>query len=478
MGCDPGESLVNWIYPTEIGKDETHSSYTLNFNGRGTTLQNFYGALKYLSARQKLPIYFPVALDQADAGSLTQVSPSAVLLRTRISVTGSTDSSSTADFNSEFLLDVDEWIRTDVYPILKNLEFGKEKNVTGRVYFTDSGGVLDEAQQTDALINDMILAGCSFLVIWICIAIQLKGAFLLAGCSCLLIGSALPLAYALFRLMSGQEEFSIINCVSFFFVFGIGADNIFVFTDAYNQAYRSVLANDITKPWVPLAAAFSRALKASSTVMFATTASFIVNALPVNPIPAVRDFGIYMSLCIMFLLCQTVLYWLPALLVFDRATAEFLDSERGEKFVRCCGRSKPGRVLFLSSFDQERVKEILDEAMELEEEEDLSGSLKPKVDENQLGIVERFVYGRFAHFVFTFRYGITCTYGLQLLISSIWLGNVFEFSFSAPDLFRDEHNLVKVQTLLEEFADPNQMADPEFHRVRQGRRRIYAVWME
>jgi hypothetical protein len=62
------------------------------------------------------------------------------------------------------------------------------------------------------------------------------GSFLLAGFAIYGILISFPAAYYFFYVVMGFRKMMILNFVSLFLIMGIGADDVFVMYDAYNQA--------------------------------------------------------------------------------------------------------------------------------------------------------------------------------------------------------------------------------------------------
>merc|ERR1719253_2452621 len=88
---------------------------------------------------------------------------------------------------------------------------------------------------------------------------------------------------------------------------------MFVFTDVWRLAYWSA-PNGASRSRGMLYAVYTRGVKACSLTTFATIMSFLSNVF--SPISALREFGVFMSLCLALVLLNTVLFWPPVLLLY------------------------------------------------------------------------------------------------------------------------------------------------------------------
>ena len=103
--------------------------------------------------------------------------------------------------------------------------------------------------------------------------------------------------------------FPYLNLVSLFLVIGIGADDIFVFMDAWKQSF--ALLNRKT----PLSNRLAWTIRRAGSAMFVTTlttaASFAASIA--NPITAIKCFGLFSAMvivadfCLMMILFPTVI---------------------------------------------------------------------------------------------------------------------------------------------------------------------------
>jgi len=131
---------------------------------------------------------------------------------------------------------------------------------------------------------------------------------------------SLPVALFIYRVVLGIQVFGTLNFLGLFVLLGIGADDLFLFRDAYVQVGvaldRAVAAGvrlsaDDLK-YGRLEAAYSRSVTAMAITTATTALSFAGNIVSI--IPPVREFGIFTSMlvCVNYIIVCT---WFPAIVV-------------------------------------------------------------------------------------------------------------------------------------------------------------------
>merc|ERR1719159_835315 len=112
-----------------------------------------------------------------------------------------------------------------------------------------------------------------------------------------------------------------------FMILGIGADDVFVLNDAFQQAKAALRSGGRA---APVASIFRLAYRRAFSAMFATTATTGLSFLfgITNAVPAIRDFCVFAAIIVLcdFLLCVT--FFASSVVFFER----FM---KGKKF--CCG---------------------------------------------------------------------------------------------------------------------------------------------
>ena len=123
------------------------------------------------------------------------------------------------------------------------------------------------------------------------------------------VAASFVAAYAVYFYVFRIEFFPFINIISGLILIAIGADNVFVFYDAWKEAKKSdrniPLENQVSRT-------FSHAAVAITVTSLTTSASFYANC--VTHIPAIRCFGIFAGTAILanYIFMMT---WTPAVVV-------------------------------------------------------------------------------------------------------------------------------------------------------------------
>ncbi|GMH46509.1 hypothetical protein TrRE_jg4152 [Triparma retinervis] len=199
----------------------------------------------------------------------------------------------------------ESFFSTVLAPHLK--EKAKEANDLGMtLYFGGLNPVGGVAYGTvlSYLMMDMMFAIGSMVFVFGYLVSQLRSGFLsLMGFFEILI--SVPMSFGLFALF-GSEYISFLQFMGLFIIMGIGADDIFVFIDAFNQS--KDLLKDET-PEIQFVYCYRRA--ATAMLVTSCTSGVAFFATAVSPVPAVAAFGLtmgFMVFCDFFL----VITWFPA----------------------------------------------------------------------------------------------------------------------------------------------------------------------
>merc|ERR1719159_2325358 len=160
------------------------------------------------------------------------------------------------------------------------------------------------------LTNDMLLALLAVAFVFVCLSCH-SGSVFLAIVGMMEILLSIPVAFVLYRVVFGFQYFAGLNAMTLFVVLAIGADDIFVLMDAYQQSlYHGVVCKDLKTrmTWV-----YRRATSAMFVTSFTTMAAFVASAT--SPLVDVQSFGIFAAFAILvdFVL---VITWFPACLVW------------------------------------------------------------------------------------------------------------------------------------------------------------------
>lgn len=159
------------------------------------------------------------------------------------------------------------------------------------------------------LANDGIFAGGSLVYVGIFLGVH-TGSVFMAVTGMLQILVSFPTTYFFYRVVFGIVHFGTLQVLAIFVILGIGADDIFVFFDAYRQSKVILPAN--TSREVRMQWAYRKAAVAMLLTSITTFAAFMVTAL--SGIVNIRVFGIFAATLVLvnYLLCISLL---PALII-------------------------------------------------------------------------------------------------------------------------------------------------------------------
>ncbi len=171
----------------------------------------------------------------------------------------------------------------------------------------------------DIIVNILLTDGLKALMSFVAVFFYLRfmiGSWFLAAIGMLEIFLSLPLAWFFSSFVLGIKYFPTLNVLCIFIVAAIGADDIFVFMDAYRQS-----ANKGGRVLESLESRMSWVYRRSGSAMAitsATTCSAFLCTM-VSPITGTRAFGLFAALVILFdyILVMT-LYCTAVIIYHDR----------------------------------------------------------------------------------------------------------------------------------------------------------------
>lgn len=164
-----------------------------------------------------------------------------------------------------------------------------------------------------AALQDFFWATFSFISVGIYMAVHTKSAFI-AVIGMLEITFTIWLAFFFYRVVFQITYFTGIHFLAAFLLLGIGADDVFVFVDAFKQSeHMASISHSLLKR---LEYTSLRASKAVLITSLTTTVAFL--ATTSSRVMPISTFGIYASLCIFLLYWVNVIIMPPTLIVWDR----------------------------------------------------------------------------------------------------------------------------------------------------------------
>nr|XP_033778748.1 protein dispatched homolog 3 isoform X1 [Geotrypetes seraphini] len=281
--CSPPSSLLTYFFPTEKGGK-------IFYDGMGQDLADIEGSLK-------LAMTHPEFYWFVDQG-MTAENMQSTLLRSEILFGAPLPSYySLEDRWEEQQRKFQEFVVTYV-PLLA-------KESTSKVHVLYGGTDLFDYEVRQTFSNDMLLAFISSS----CIAALV---YILTSCSVFLsffgiasIGLSCLVSLFLYHVIFEIQYLGILNGVAAFVIVGIGVDDVFVFVNTYRQA------THFRDPQPRMIHTVQTAGKATFFTSLTTAAAYAANIF--SQIPAVHDFGLFMSL-IVSCCWLAVLFIMPAAL--------------------------------------------------------------------------------------------------------------------------------------------------------------------
>ena len=164
----------------------------------------------------------------------------------------------------------------------------------------------------DIVAQDGMLAIFSLAFVFVWLRIN-TGSFFLAGVGILEIFFSIPVAWFIFTVVFQIEYFAFLNALSIFIVAAIGADDIFIFMDAYKQSKhrdpKNLESLETRMSWV------YRRTGTAMAITSATTCSAFLCTL-ITPLVEIKSFGIFAAtvifidyVLVMSLFCTAVVIY-------------------------------------------------------------------------------------------------------------------------------------------------------------------------
>ncbi|XP_020037246.2 protein dispatched homolog 3 isoform X2 [Castor canadensis] len=305
--CSPPSSLMTYFFPTERGGK-------IYYDGMGQDLADIRGSLELAMTHPEFYWYVDEGLSADNLKSS--------LLRSEI-LFG-------APLPNYYSVD-DRWEeqRAKFQSFVVTYVAMLAKQSTSKVQVLYGGTDLFDYEVRRTFNNDMLLAFISSS----CIAALV---YILTSCSVFLsffgiasIGLSCLVALFLYHVVFGIQYLGILNGVAAFVIVGIGVDDVFVFINTYRQA------THLEDPQLRMIHTIQTAGKATFFTSLTTAAAYAANVF--SQIPAVHDFGLFMSL-IVSCCWLAVLFTMPAALGLWSLYMAPLESSCQTSCYQWCGR--------------------------------------------------------------------------------------------------------------------------------------------
>jgi len=172
---------------------------------------------------------------------------------------------------------------------------------------------LRERDSARVIASDLAWAIASIAAVWLYMAFNTRSLFI-ATCGMFEILVSFPIALLIYRFIFRIPYVGNIQALSIFICLGIGADDVFVYFDAFRQSATEAEVGDAL--FDRLMYSTDRASKAIFVTSFTTTGAFLATAW--SPITPLAAFGIVSATMIAVLFVVNVLLFPAALVLFAR----------------------------------------------------------------------------------------------------------------------------------------------------------------
>jgi protein dispatched 1 len=156
-------------------------------------------------------------------------------------------------------------------------------------------GVLILEVLLDIVIRDALMAIASFVFVFLYLRLTV-GSWFLAIIGMTEIIMSVPVSWFLYKTVLRIEYFAFLNVLTLYIVAAIGADDIFIFMDAYKQSAHS----DDPEVLEDLESRMSWVYRRTGSAMFITSATTCAAFLCtlITPLVDIRSFGIFAAIVI------------------------------------------------------------------------------------------------------------------------------------------------------------------------------------
>merc|ERR1711871_1249242 len=137
--------------------------------------------------------------------------------------------------------------------------------------------------------------------------------FFLASMGMIHILASFPFAFAIYTYVFQIKSFWTLGTMSLFVILAIGADDVFVFIDAFNQHSHLPLTERFYKGWL-------RSTKAMGITSATTIGAFLVTAI--NPLNDISSFGVFTALLVLANFLYVISYF-AAVVMFHHMYVKF-----------------------------------------------------------------------------------------------------------------------------------------------------------
>eukprot|EP00930_Biecheleria_cincta_P033892 TRINITY_DN2345_c1_g1_i1.p1 TRINITY_DN2345_c1_g1~~TRINITY_DN2345_c1_g1_i1.p1 ORF type:complete len:1503 (+),score=257.19 TRINITY_DN2345_c1_g1_i1:364-4509(+) len=470
--CSPGESFVNYVWPTYMSGTGgvsvmPNGTQQLRLDGSGNLRLPVSAVLAALRDEEdffdRLGRFLPPdTIVPEGAGTIrSDLLQSHFLFSQSIGSGGYYKSSRSANDALE------SFMSSDLHSALSasHAEF-EEMGI--RVFY--SATLLDDADLFDALFKDLQLSIGGLVLVFILVRVHTTSWWLAFVGSCVVL-ECIPLGYVFFKNFTNLPDMSIVNCVATFVIIGVGSDLVFVVTDGWRQSVSKDVVTEFRKSVSRIAEAtqeerieaetrtheremylrmvwmYQHAGSSCCTTGICGASSFLVNLMSV--LLPLREFGLFMGLCCLFALFLELALFPFAIVAsenreFRRRMADAeaaLEESRINYSVQVARQVVPCEPAGDDGIDEKSAISAMDEA-----------ALKKR------SVLIRTFAGPFPDFISRHPMKILAFFSLWMLISLIGIAASIQVDGGLPTIFPKDHNQVLGKEMMERFSAPTKVA--------------------
>eukprot|EP00927_Polykrikos_kofoidii_P007067 TRINITY_DN12886_c0_g2_i3.p1 TRINITY_DN12886_c0_g2~~TRINITY_DN12886_c0_g2_i3.p1 ORF type:complete len:1371 (-),score=151.51 TRINITY_DN12886_c0_g2_i3:56-4168(-) len=301
--CNPGHSLVNFVFPARNTSSTGQKIVpeTLHWDGSGKDPLPMSVTLSVVNSRGWTSEYFPRSATPTSATNLRS---------TYFFIFEYDDAPEKAPtWKSRIKANWGAMLQHDVFPAIRKSNLHSSMTEAGiKVYLIGSG--VDTLRILATVRDDLLLAIGSLVFVVLYMSFHMKS-IMLSIVGLFIVFLSLPLAYAAFAVISGTNVINISFFVSVFLMCGIGTDTVFVYNDCWLQSRMHRDKESDRLRWT-----YQTGGKASLVTSVATSVSFFANLASV--IKPLREFGLFMGLCVVWTFLLMPVIFAPLCLLSER----------------------------------------------------------------------------------------------------------------------------------------------------------------
>eukprot|EP00927_Polykrikos_kofoidii_P035586 TRINITY_DN30144_c0_g1_i1.p1 TRINITY_DN30144_c0_g1~~TRINITY_DN30144_c0_g1_i1.p1 ORF type:complete len:1586 (+),score=245.41 TRINITY_DN30144_c0_g1_i1:138-4895(+) len=316
--CEPGESFSAFAWPSRntntTDVQSVRSTVEWIFDGRGSELFPLPALFTYLEREpnygntfRDLTRFFPKDFDiQAflDEGK----APASLRSRYTFTVAFGEDGEAMSATNKRLGIlaaDFEEFFTRKVHPILVSAaKKGNDIFQTVKLHYT--GGVINTFELQQALEADLRMAIGSMVFVSFYMWYHIQSALITLGCA-LIIFVSVPIAYVL----APAEKTTLASLMSIFLITVIDIDVLYVFVDVWAQSGRGKKDINTRLTWLIIHAGNS-----CMATSLTTSISFFANLA--SCLQPLREFGLFMGICVLCVFVLTLLFLPPLFVIRER----------------------------------------------------------------------------------------------------------------------------------------------------------------